>query len=356
MAHVRRHPKSGRWQVRYRDPSGKERSRNFERKVDANRFASTVVADVARGDYLDPTLAKLTVSEFAKRWQSTRGHLALATLDQDRHFLRSLILPTFGPHPVGSVRPSEVAVWLSQLEVAPATKAKALQKLAAVLGMAVADGAIKANPCDGIARPTQRSRRDGRALSDHEVAAVLSAAERVDVRTAAMVWLMAHAGLRIGEVLALRRTDLDRGMLHIRGSMSRREGVRPVKGRDGRRDIPIGTALEERLRRHLRAQRVASVEGWLFCAPQGGRVRYDNWRARTWRRIVREARIGDVRAHDLRHTVATRLFVVDGWTVPQVQAYLGHVDPTVTLKVYTHVAAESLPRPSDGHLADTQGP
>ena len=70
--------------------------------------------------------------------------------------------------------------------------------------------------------------------------------------------------------------------------------------------------------------------------------------------LWREAGIGDVRAHDLRHTVATRLFVVDGWTVPQVQAYLGHVDPTVTLKVYTHVAAESLPRPSDGHLADTQ--
>ena len=88
MAHVRRHPKSGRWQVRYRDPSGKERSRNFERKVDADRFASTVVADVARGDYLDPTLAKLTVSEFAKRWQSTRGHLALATRDQDRHYPR----------------------------------------------------------------------------------------------------------------------------------------------------------------------------------------------------------------------------------------------------------------------------
>ena len=123
-----------------------------------------MVADVVRGDYLDPTLAKLTVSEFAKRWQATRGHLALATRDQDRHFLRSLILPTFGSHPVGSVRPSGVAAWLSQLEVASATKAKALQKLAAVLRMAVADGAIKTNPCDGIARPTQRSRRAGRAL------------------------------------------------------------------------------------------------------------------------------------------------------------------------------------------------
>ena len=40
MAHVRRHPKSGRWQVRYRDPTGRERSKTFERKTDADRFAA----------------------------------------------------------------------------------------------------------------------------------------------------------------------------------------------------------------------------------------------------------------------------------------------------------------------------
>ena len=104
MAHVRRHPKSGRWQVRYRDPSGRERSRNFERRVDADRFAATVVADVVRGDYLDPTLAKSTVGEFAERWQATRGHLAQATRDQDRHISR---LAGFGYVRVASGRVGE---------------------------------------------------------------------------------------------------------------------------------------------------------------------------------------------------------------------------------------------------------
>ena len=42
MAHIRRHPVSGRWQVRYRDPDSRERSRTFTRKVDADRFAATV--------------------------------------------------------------------------------------------------------------------------------------------------------------------------------------------------------------------------------------------------------------------------------------------------------------------------
>ena len=52
MAHIRRHPVSGRWQVRYRDPDSRERSRTFTRRVDADRFAATVTADVVRGDYI----------------------------------------------------------------------------------------------------------------------------------------------------------------------------------------------------------------------------------------------------------------------------------------------------------------
>ena len=127
MAHIRRHPKSGRWQVRYRDPSGRERSKTFERKTDATRFAATVTTDVLRGDFIDPQAGKTAVGEFAARWQATRSHLAQATRDQDRHYLNSLILPAFGTRAVASIRRSEVETWLARLDAASATKAKALQ-------------------------------------------------------------------------------------------------------------------------------------------------------------------------------------------------------------------------------------
>jgi integrase len=71
--------------------------------------------------------------------------------------------------------------------------------------------------------------------------------------------------------------------------------------------------------------------------------------------VVGEADIGEAHPHDLRHSVATRLFTVDGWSVPQVQAFLGHADPKVTLSIYTHIAAEELPAPSRGHFVDTLG-
>jgi integrase len=69
-----------------------------------------------------------------------------------------------------------------------------------------------------------------------------------------------------------------------------------------------------------------------------------NWRKRIWRRIKIEAEV-ECRPHDLRHTVATRLFVVARWTPGEVQRYMGHMDPRVTLAIYTHISAEDLPAP-----------
>jgi integrase len=163
-----------------------------------------------------------------------------------------------------------------------------------------------------------------------------------------MVWLMARCGLRVGEAIALRRTELDfeHGQVTVAASMSRREGVTAPKTEAGVRVIPMPADLAERLKRHLAEQSVADLSGFVFTAPRGGPVRYDNWRSRTWTRIVEEADVGEVHPHDLRHTAATRLFLVDRWSPGEVQRFLGHSDPRVTLAIYTHVATESLPAPS----------
>jgi integrase len=68
-----------------------------------------------------------------------------------------------------------------------------------------------------------------------------------------------------------------------------------------------------------------------------------NWRKRTWRRIKDVAGV-ECRPHDYAdHTVATRLFTVARWTPGEVQRYMGHLDPRVTLAIYTHITAEDLP-------------
>jgi integrase len=363
MAHIRRHPKSGRWQVRYLDPDRRERSKTFRRKADAERFAATVTADVVRGEYLDPTAGRVTFGVYAERWVATRGDKARSTRDRDASYLRSLILPTFGHRPVASIRPSEIERWIATLDRASATRAKALRIVVRVLELARRDGAIKTNPASDVKAPAATAARVGRALNDGELDAVLTAADTVNTTTGAMVWLMARCGLRVGEVIALRRSDIDfdAGTITVATSMSRREGVRAVKGRDREdegRVVPLPGDVAARLHCHLAEQTVADLGGFVFTAPRGGPIRYDNWRTRTWTRIVEAAGVGDVHPHDLRHTCATRLFVVDRWTPGEVQRLLGHRDPRITLAIYTHIATDDLPEPSvlrtaDGHLTDT---
>jgi hypothetical protein len=103
MASVRTTPE-GTFQVMYRDPAGRQRSRTFKRKTDATRFSSTVEADMLRGDWLDPRLSRMTVSECTTqgghRWQWAGSTTSRATVRQ----------PSRGdPNPLLPVNPAAVA-------------------------------------------------------------------------------------------------------------------------------------------------------------------------------------------------------------------------------------------------------
>jgi integrase len=255
-----------------------------------------------------------------------------------------------GEQPIRSIAPSEVETWLAAIDKAPNTKGRALQILRGILELARRDGAIGSNPAADVRPPPMKPQRVGRALTDPEIDSVIRAAEDIDERSAIIVYLMVRCGLRIGEALALRRQDVDleTNTIAVRTSMSRREGVRPVKGRhreDEGRTVPIPEDVSRRLHRHFTERPITGIDGFIATAPRGGPLSYTNWRSRVWIKIVK--RIGlPITPHDLRRTAATRLFTEDRWTPPEVQAYLGHLDPRITLGIYTLIDSETLPQPS----------
>jgi hypothetical protein len=63
MASIARR-QDGRWRARYRDVAGKEHSRHFKRKVDAQRWLDEVTTDVTSGMYVDPGRSRITVGEW----------------------------------------------------------------------------------------------------------------------------------------------------------------------------------------------------------------------------------------------------------------------------------------------------
>lgn len=95
MASVKR-TASSTFQVRYRDPHGRQRARNFDRKTDAMRFAAAVETDKARGDWMDPRLAKITFKEWADEWLKQLSHLKPKTRLSYETSLRCHVLPVLG--------------------------------------------------------------------------------------------------------------------------------------------------------------------------------------------------------------------------------------------------------------------
>jgi hypothetical protein len=77
---------SGRraWQARWRDPAGRQRARNFDRKVDAERYLLAMETDKLRGRYTDPRLAKTPFGDWMAEYQATRVNLALADPSEGR--------------------------------------------------------------------------------------------------------------------------------------------------------------------------------------------------------------------------------------------------------------------------------
>ena len=74
MASIAKRP-DGRWRARYRDPVGQEISRHFARKVDAQRWLDSVTTAVSTGLYVDPSLSRVRVGDWAHKWLETKTNL-----------------------------------------------------------------------------------------------------------------------------------------------------------------------------------------------------------------------------------------------------------------------------------------
>jgi hypothetical protein len=84
-----------RWRARYRDPSGRERSKSFARKVDAEQFLVSIEDAKLRGAYVDPQLGRVLFGEWAERWFRTTADLKPSSRRTYRKLLDNQILPAF---------------------------------------------------------------------------------------------------------------------------------------------------------------------------------------------------------------------------------------------------------------------
>jgi hypothetical protein len=71
----------GQWRARYRDAAGKEHSKHFDRKTDAQRWLDEVTAAIVTGQYVDPRAGRVTFKAYAEQWRASQVHRITLTVD-----------------------------------------------------------------------------------------------------------------------------------------------------------------------------------------------------------------------------------------------------------------------------------
>jgi integrase len=334
-----------RWQARYLDPDGVERTRAFERKQDAERFLVNIGADVLRGAYVDPAAGKVTFRAFAEGW------LAAQTFDEPSRVATELRLRLhasahFGEREMRSIKPSVIQAWIRKLQqdLAPSYVHSIFVNVSSVFNAAVDDGIIVKNPCK--ASSVKLPSRERAKIVPWSLERVQTVIEALPERYRALGVVAAGCGLRQGEGFGLRVCDVDflRRQLHVEQQVrliGTRLELAPPK-RKKTRTVPLPDSVAVELAEHLRRYPAEGTE-LVFRTREGNPITRNTFNHHTWKPALVAADVEPMRAngmHALRHFYASVL-IDAGESVRAVADYLGHADPGFTLRVYAHLFPSS---------------
>lgn len=244
--------------------------------------------------------------------------------------LNALISPIIGTKELEAITPDDIqTAIISAEETAGCRQAQLVYTLLhAAFRRAVRSGHIRQSPVEAVDKPDHEGKQ-GRAIegADWQLLAPI-------IRESVAFSLACFAGLRRGEVLGLRRGDIDleAGLIRIERQRVRVRGqlvTAPPKSSAGVRIVPISPELAPILTKAVRYLLPAA-----YLVPISPETL-----GRQWNTAQKAAGIkAPYRFHDLRHTYATRL-VLEGINLRVLQYVIGHADYQLTVSTYTHIGA-----------------
>lgn len=300
---------------------------------------------------------KLTVAAFLEQWlrDYVLGNCAPKTYSTYCQVVRGHLVPTLGSLDLVALRPSHIqALYARMLKdgrrdhhgggLSARSVLRYHQVLHAALHSAVRWQVLIRNPADSV-DPPRAEHRDLSTMTPEQARTVMAAADATPYGS--FVRLALLTGMRRGELIGLRWSDVDGSFLHVQQTAQRISGMgvvyRQPKTRLSRRSI----ALSPDAVAVLRTQRARQAEAKLLAGPAyvdrdlvfatglGSPIEAGNL-ARVWYRIRVAAGMPRLRLHDLRHGHAT-LMLGQGVHPKVVSERLGHASIAITLDTYSHV-------------------
>ena len=349
------------YRARYGMPDGTRYSRNFQTKLDAEGWLVAERTLIDRDEWTPPQARKVaearrareqamsTVEAFAKRYVAERG-LRPTTVRGYESLLGLRILPYFGEMPLRDVTLSEIKAWRRSLDPkTESSNASAYRLLRSILQAAEEEELIDRAP--------PKIRGAGSAPVKHvvvpatfdELAIIIDA---MPERLRLLIALAAFVGLREGELLELRRSDVDgiTGRITVTRKVDKDtnpsvRGACPECGRhvsspktkSGVRTVHVPPPFLPMLQRHLLEHTAEGPSGLLFPGDRTDHmsVRYLMDRYRPAREAAGRP---DLTIHHLRHTALT-LAGQHGATAAELQARAGHASQAA-MAIYQHATLD----------------
>lgn len=249
--------------------------------------------------------------------------------------LDAYVLPALGDYRLSELRRPEVQALADQMLAAglsPSTVRNAIDPLRAIYRRAMQRDEVAINPTSRLDLPASRKKRD-RIATPTEARALLEALPASERATWATAF---YAGLRRGELRALRCIDVDLGRseISVARSWDQHEGPIDPKSEASARTIPLLAVLRDFLDEHLLATGRSGEDLVL------GRTPTDAFVASTVRNralaVWEAAGLTPITLHECRHTFAS-LLIASGENPKAVQEFMGHSTITETFDRYGHL-------------------
>lgn len=331
-------------------PDAEARARAHLESLVAQRAAGVIGHDPTLGAYLRAWLTDVEPT------------LAPATMKQHRNIVEHHLIPALGTVHLSELTVPQVRSYLHRKALHPQTVAHHRATLRRALSDAVRDGHVSRNVA-ALARPPAIPSPERHWLTASQVTVLLEATRKAvdDPETKRGRWhalwaLIATAGLRIAESLALTWDDIDEDArtVTIRRTLHRHQGEwgwRQPKTRGSRRTVHLTatalTALHAHGLRQAQEQLRAGKRrrGLVFATPSGSPVHATNV-LRDLKADLRLAGLPEVTIHQLRHSAAS-VMLEAGVPLKLVSDQLGHSTIRITADLYAHVSPATAREAAD---------
>ena len=278
-----------------------------------------------------------------------------ATIARYRRALERDLLPALGAHRLSEIRGGQLEQLVGKLQargLAANSVRNALMPLQAIYRWALRRELVAVDPTQRLELPLDRGRRD-RFATAQEVSRLIDALDAGD----RPLWATAfYAGLRRGELMALRWSDVDlgAGVIRVEQSHDPEAGVTgETKSHAGRRRVPVPHVLRGHLVEHRMSANPAGQPLVFARSALAGRQRTkdgpfsDSGVNQRARKHWAAAGLRPIGLHECRHTYAS-LMIAAGVSAKALQTYMGHSSITTTYDRYGHLM------PDTEHLSAAQ--